>query len=739
MKRIGNNWTIIMKIRQHICILLCAIALASCSWFEEEEKLVPIYVTVNLDTTVTRTYLEFNEDSTATKVKWSKGDVLHLYSEVFQNGVSSKEIHIDAGNPTIAQFVFDIYEHQIKSIKNNDNYFYYGNQELTWDKTKGRPGTIILEASQEYERSKAFLDGQNASIGYVPANTITDTSKISCIMHNIFGILRVNVDLSTSDKSIQSVRITDNNRSATEVGGVSVYNSYLAGEFSLSGIVDGTPALTHIANKGGESLTIEKVIGGQTGSLDLYFLVPPGTLCTDNGFDIAVYTTDGLYGGKTVKNLKTKGASIERSKITRIKLGQFVPKEIPVSLQPTANSYIVQATEGIYTIPADYKGNGYQGNGNRIGACADSVTITGGAKAKILWQTRCDNTELCATELISNAVYFERDGHHFISFNRSGQVGNALVAVTNASGEILWSWHIWLAANTESEIASINRGVMLKEQNSTTVTPSNANYLMDRNLGAMSGGVEKGPHAFGLTYQYGRKDPFMHCNSSTTTTSNYDDFYITYPHGAISVEARTYTFAESILNPCTRVGSNQNWHSSENEKPNWAEKAINDTTIYYKTLHDPCPVGWRVLNKADVARALGTNSSTGKLNLPGGRILADSNGKTLDSNLPFNEGEHIYIPFAGLSKSNNNFDGVGTGAYLWSADVIPGLVSETYMMQLVLNGDGNTIDTATSGFNGGYWDATIPIRCIRYLEPGERNTSGSSNTNNYTIGTGDTW
>lgn len=78
--------------------------------------------------------------------------------------------------------------------------------------------------------------------------------------------------------------------------------------------------------------------------------------------------------------------------------------------------------------------------------------------------------------------------------------GNAVVAAKDASGVILWSWHIWLTDQPNEEVYKNDAGVM-----------------MDRNLGALS--VQKGSVlSLGLLYQYGRKDPFPSSSSISDAT-----------------------------------------------------------------------------------------------------------------------------------------------------------------------------------------------------------------------------
>ena len=82
-----------------------------------------------------------------------------------------------------------------------------------------------------------------------------------------------------------------------------------------------------------------------------------------------------------------------------------------------------------------------------------------------------------------------------IHFTTGDMEGNALIALCNADGDILWSWHIWFTDDPRGQEYYNNAGTM-----------------MDRNLGATSA-TPGDVGALGLLYQWGRKDPFLGSSS----------------------------------------------------------------------------------------------------------------------------------------------------------------------------------------------------------------------------------
>ena len=188
-------------------------------------------------------------------------------------------------------------------------------------------------------------------------------------------------------------------------------------------------------------------------------------------------------------------------------------------------------------------------------------------EAEVLWETWNDEAEVTAGSVVASASYAE--DYIIIHMPETLTPGNAAVAVRNAEGDILWSWHIWVP-KTEIVTASFG-GIM-------------GNDLMDRNLGALvaAQAVEEtiDPLSYGLVYQWGRKDPFVAsgvalANTLATQTGEPEE-----------VAPGQITLEQSIRNP-RLLGhiNNGDWLiAPDNEL--WSDTE--------KTLYDPCPAGYRV-------------------------------------------------------------------------------------------------------------------------------------------------
>lgn len=223
-----------------------------------------------------------------------------------------------------------------------------------------------------------------------------------------------------------------------------------------------------------------------------------------------------------------------------------IPKNL--SKNERANCYIVNSS-GQFRFNASTLGN----SNNAINYITQGSPNT----VEVLWESTLIPSSNAFTysnnsgTLISDIRYENEQ----VVFTSLGNEGNALVAVKNASGQIMWSWHLWFVVEDINEI-----------------TTSSGMILMDRNLGAtksISGYLfaEQFPN-YGLLYQRGRKDPFVGGDSALWSHDN-----------------NTANYQASVQNPMTLYGtsSSESWSSSTNE---W----------YYPTKdrNDPCPPGWKI-------------------------------------------------------------------------------------------------------------------------------------------------
>jgi hypothetical protein len=260
-----------------------------------------------------------------------------------------------------------------------------------------------------------------------------------------------------------------------------------------------------------------------------------------------------------------------------------------------SNCYIIAPSDRL-TIPVNMKGNG---NANAMAGTGLSVTHTA-ASIGVLWQTSPGLVTCSNFDAVSQTAD--------IVANTSGISGNAVVAVysgASQSGEILWSWHIWVT-NYDPNVPS----------NGNTYT-YNSRTWMDRNLGATTTTVAT-LTTTGLLYQWGRKDPFPGVNVLYNDPDNeYNSIPIYNASGTELTEgaqtggtgiqsfatAAANNLSNSILHPMwfyygtflTNIGND--WYTATDTRLSqndalWGGASLVTPTA--KTIFDPCPAGWRV-------------------------------------------------------------------------------------------------------------------------------------------------
>lgn len=257
---------------------------------------------------------------------------------------------------------------------------------------------------------------------------------------------------------------------------------------------------------------------------------------------------------------------------------------VNLSLEGTANCYIVAPGAKAY-FTGNVKGNSEES----VGEVAD---------VKLVWQSEKGLVKSLAWKSAANAVLFE-----------CGDVsGNAVVAVADAAGAVLWSWHLWVTDYNPAE------SLYTTEANASGTTWS----FMDRNLGATS--MEKGTFDknAGLIYQWGRKDPFP--SAVSYTVQNYDYSYEADGEPAVydidgnelpkvSSKAAAYgSVALGIANPDVfyKVVSVNTGKQDEDgsdiyenvpRSSDWSDTSDDDAwggVSMKKSVYDPCPAGYKV-------------------------------------------------------------------------------------------------------------------------------------------------
>lgn len=212
---------------------------------------------------------------------------------------------------------------------------------------------------------------------------------------------------------------------------------------------------------------------------------------------------------------------------------------------------------------------------SRVGSAAENKIKSIG----IVWQT-----EDTLDGLIQDLTYLEATGQAMFKVT-PGAAGNLLLAAYSGpgqSGEILWSWHIWVSDY---------------DPTANTKVVYSATW-MDRDLGALS--AEPGNAAtIGFAYQWGRKDPFPLsadiANVVLRPLYDANGNYLWSGAGMKDVTSQSGTtlITQSITDPAFFYLRTD---GSEGSGTWWKNGSIAlwNNTSSVKTIFDPCPAGWKL-------------------------------------------------------------------------------------------------------------------------------------------------
>ena len=309
-----------------------------------------------------------------------------------------------------------------------------------------------------------------------------------------------------------------------------------------------------------------------------------------------------------------------------------------LSAAGTANCYLVSQA-------GDYKFKAVLGNTDGSVGNVKSV--------EVLWESFGTDVMPNVGDLIDTVSF--RDGYVRFSTPETFANGNAVIAVRNPKGTILWSWHIWCSQEGWQE----------------HIYNNGAGTMMDRNLGATSD-THGDVGALGLLYQWGRKDPFLGSSSISSSVQAVST-------GTWETSSTWITNALAISNPATF------FTNGFLPDGNWQSK---------KTAYDPCPVGWRVPDGGEngIWKIAGfANTSFDRTN----------HGYSFSISSP----ETTWYPASGyLLYGDGVLNNSGTNGYYWS--VAPVSYGGAYGLSFYDSGDVYPTDGSNRSY--GY-----SVRCLQ--------------------------
>lgn len=163
---------------------------------------------------------------------------------------------------------------------------------------------------------------------------------------------------------------------------------------------------------------------------------------------------------------------------------------------------------------------------------------------------------------------------------------NGVLSIKDSSGVIMWSWHIWVWADSLATVEITNE---------TSVKYK----ILPVNLASKWDDTAK-TKIKNWFYQWGRPNPML-CPSAYNSTSDHASY------GALSYAAASIAsnIQDGIQNPATfykySLSYNHNWFQTNSSKTyNLWDAACTSTgnsdNNVVKTIYDPCPIGFKIPN-----------------------------------------------------------------------------------------------------------------------------------------------
>ncbi len=401
------------------------------------------------------------------------------------------------------------------------------------------------------------------------------------------------------------------------------------------------------------------------------------------------------------------------------------PVVTDLSALQTANSYIIRRS-GYYKFKANVRGNGVTSlqtvTDQSTGATklvhfddglGQTIAASEMGKADVLWwqgdltagseylifandtesNTAANVEARCPVRMLDNGQVYDNEIMFYADVSEGGNVG---IALYNRSGVILWTWHIWI----------VPEGVTGKQFGDY--------ILMDRNLGATYAPAEADDvtsgnalATYGFYYQWGRKDPMFGPGRYNETTNNTTRSTWFWKNNG-TWEKKTEQLAEqedktirfSVQNPLNSLFSDKYFNLDGKYGAFWWQTtytyvsegnpqvrnlwgytgAASHGNSFAKTMWDPCPPGYRVMDHTVFGSINGVKPDDGyQYNIKGGTAgnefgLLLRTGLTTGTVTGGSQGtgsdisaDNVWFPYAGSSYKKQGWFDVGTRGHYFSA------------------------------------------------------------------------
>ena len=499
-------------------------------------------------------------------VSFEEGDQIAVF-----NGVKDSDTHL----PT---------RYSCSAVSGGTAYFVYAPSASDDSEIVPDPDLATVVATYPYRSPStgAFEEYGSGTLKIrMTATGSTSSTSVGFIMTSLPLVASAAKDATLSFKQTAGLLRVNMKGTATLSGVSMTSNQNISGDASVYYTV-AEPVLSLVGT--GKNITYtysNGIVLNESDGVELYFGLPAGT------HNVTFVFTDSE--GKTMTRLAS-GLEIKRGYITPSSL-TYTPDVIPTTNlsegSKYANCYVVKAA-GNYCFDAR------KPDGTLVsGSSATWVWASGEAFASTKTEAQFKTKMMGNISLSGGKIYFNVPSDF--------TVGNVVLGIVDGSSNLLYTWHIWLTSDDINDVA-VTSG-------SNTVT------VMDRDLGA--GGkvdvsaTENGPwqRSRGTYYQWGRKDPILGSRNNTIEKASPG----TSDKEAFNQGNSQYHIENTSLTNVTTWGYGIDFgglsaddgakypvsmakigcvpgHIADDFSTLWSER----------TNANPCPYGYRVMNKDEM-------------------------------------------------------------------------------------------------------------------------------------------
>ena len=657
-------------------------------------------------------------DETSSILYWSPYDDLGVYCYTKELGESDGELSLKATSKLVKRVTtnatFDG-KHDWNTVPSKNYYFYAYYPELTGSPKEVTYGVIsgFTVPSYQVKHFGYYHICSTNGFGTISSDEMNGsrTVKLDFAPRTTLFTIKVNLAPESTFEQVQLsyVKVTFDGVDAEG------NTAHVTGDCQLN-LKDGS--LTYTGNG---SNVVEVSMNDYYDSVPTSIVKKQAEGVRAASFDMVLLPLENFSGKVTFEFFTSQPDVSIPSVVKEISNKSFISGKqysSPVYISPVkraeaANSYIVDATKTkSISLPIMQGARGWEAIDKYNKTTKSSSenfedrfwqALDGEVTGELLWS----ETEGMSISCTRNGDFLD------VNFSGSKNGSNALVALKDTEGNVLWSWHIWFTdynpdATPDPATLKVTNGYVHKYQGAEWTTGGiyADKYIMDRNLGAkmtkfttaaLPSAVGDQTHS-GLYYQYGRKDPFR--------------------PGKYTTEQGPVTIENGAANPTVfyyRKDGMYDWAVNTghiNTDP-WAG---GDKDVLPKSAFDPCPAGWRVpvAYMSESRETVYTWSHFLKANMFIGRNVgfyyrgtSKSNGSQYDC------GNTAYPPCGRLSYASGELASTETTC-LWSSSPQPSFAAQSGSARFFISSAGYLgWDNVTGKIDAGSRAAGMPVRCIK--------------------------